>query len=335
MQPSFDNQFLPLEPPTPDRAPESFTSDKTIDLVTGGLRALAGAAPPPAPELDLAKWAHETARQSQRAATYDNVYETLQPCFRSYEDWVTEAVYSACYEGRGRLLVVGCGTGGLLQRLCQRMPAKLITAIDVSPEMARRAREKAPAVPEILTVPFDSYRPVVPFDAVAFTGSLSAMPDLRAVANHTAGMTFHGSRIVICARNGKWLWQDAGPRRNARLSNPLWYWKRWINNKRIAEIAAMTALVASPHELLDAGKILQAFEGRFGLRDQRTDFGVTRSFENVISVPRDQGLETVGQTRASRPWMASVERLRKLDEAFARKHPEGGGLLAMLFDKLH
>ncbi len=300
-----------------------------MNSVVDGLRALAGAA------VENPAWTEEITRQNQRAAIYDDLYETLQPCFRAYEDWVAEAVYSAWYEGRGRLLVVGCGSGGLLQRLSQRMSAKLIAAIDVSPQMARRAREKALAIPEIRTIAFDSYHPVVPFDVVVFNNSLTAMGDLRAVVKHTADMTLHGSRIVVCVRNEDWLWQDPAQERKARLNNPGWYWKRWINGKRIAEIAAMNASVASPHPLLSAGKLLDAFDGRFGLRDQRTDFGVTRLFENVIAVPREERLETVGQTRERRPWMGSVERLRELDAAFAKQHPESGGLLAMLFDKLH
>ena len=85
----------------------------------------------------------------------------------------------------------------------------------------------------------------------------------------------------------------------------------------------------------EVSKLLEAFDGRFGLRDQRTDFGVTRLFENVIAVPREERLETVGQTRERRPWTGSIEKLRKLDAAFAKRHPAGGGLLAMLLDKLH
>ena len=161
------------------------------------------------------------------------------------------------------------------------------------------------------------------------------MGDLRAVANHTADLTLHGSRIVICVRNGDWLWQDPALERKARLNHPGWHWKRWINRKRIAEIAAMNTAIASPHPLLNAAKLLEAFDGRFGLRDQRTDFGVTRLFENVIAVPREERLETVGQTRERRPWTGSIEKLRKLDAAFAKRHPAGGGLLAMLLDKLH
>jgi SAM-dependent methyltransferase len=302
--------------------------------VVSGLRALSGSSPPPV-EGELIDWSAEIDRQNQRATVYDELYEILQPCFRSYEDWITEAVYSAWYEGRGRLLVVGCGTGTLLQRLVQRMPARLITAIDVSPRMAQRAREKAPAVGDIRTSAFDRYRPAVPFDAIAFAGALAAMPDMRAVVNHTAGMTLHGSRVVICVRNGDWVWQDSAQRQRAQLSHPSWYWKRWINGNRIDEISSLAESLASPHALLTAGRISSAFAGRFGLRDERTDFGVTRLFETVIAVPREQSLQTVGQTRERRPWMASVERLRKLDEVFTKRHPMGGGLLAMLFDKLH
>ena len=318
---------------SPTTSPEIASPEESIEFVASGLRALSSACPPF--EGAAIDWSAEIARQNQRAAAYDDLYEIVQPCFRAYEDWITEAIYSAWYEGRGRLLVVGCGTGGLLQRLTQRMPSRLITALDVSPQMAQRAREKVLAVPEIRTTAFDAYRPVVPFDVIAFNGALAAMPDLRAVANHTAGMTLHGSRIVICARNGDWLWQDPASLRRARLRHPGWYWKRWLNGSRIAQIASLSESLASPHRLLTAARISEAFAGRFGLRDERTGFGVTRLFESVIAVPREQALQTVGQTREWRPWIGSVERLRKLDEVFARKHPMAGGLLAMLFDKLH
>lgn len=305
MQPTSDNE--------PRHDPGSIQPDQAVHNVIDGLRALSGS--------------NEVSRQDLRAAVYDDLYETRQPCFRYYEDWTAEAVYSAWYERRGRLLVVGCGTGTLLQRLLQRMPARLITAIDWSPQMTRRAREKVPGIPEIRTIDFAGYRPVVPFDVVVFNGGLAAMPDLAAAAQHTAVMTLHGSRVVISLRNGEW---DARPG-----SYPSWYWHRCVNARRITEVARLTSPFASPHALLTARQIAAAFEGRFGLRDQRTDFGVTRLFENVIVVPREQRLQTVGLTRERRPWMREVERLRKHDEAHAARHPMGGGLLAMLFDKLH
>ncbi len=304
-----------------------------MENVVSGLRALSGASPPI--EAGLGERTAEVERLDLLAAIYDDLYEIRQPCFRAYEDWIAEAIYSAWYEGRGRLLVVGCGTGTLLQRLAQRMPAKLITGIDLSPQMTRRAREKVPAVPEIRTVAFEKYRPVVPFDVIAFNGSLAAMPDLRAAAEHIAGMTVHGSRIVISVRNGDWIWQDPGRRRIALLMHPGWYRHRLMNAGRIADIAKVSAPLASPHPLLTARQISEAFEGRFGLRDQRSGFGVTRLFESVIAVPREQGLKTVGLTREDRPWMKSVEQLWRQDEAFAKRHPIGGGILAMLFDMLH
>jgi hypothetical protein len=38
-------------------------------------------------------------------------------------------------------------------------------------------------------VAFENYQPVVPFDVIAFNGSLAAMPNLRTTAGHIAGMT--------------------------------------------------------------------------------------------------------------------------------------------------
>ena len=324
----IENHQPQLDQPTGEVVRSSGESTRDV---AEGLRALAESS---AQSADSGVDA-EAERQNRRALVYDDLHEIIQPCFRSYEDWITEAIYSAWYEGRGRLLLVGCGTGGQLQRLVQRMPAKLITAIDISPQMTRRAREKVPATPDIRTVSFAGHQPVVPFDVVAFNGSLAAMPDLRAAAQHAAGMTLHGSRIVIYVRNGGWEWEDAAKRGSARMHHPLWYFHRWKNQARMVEVARMSEGLASPHPLLTADKIGAAFEGRFGLRDQRTAFGVTRLFENVIAVPREQSLETVGQTRERRPWIRTIERLRGLDEAFEKRRPMGGGLLAMLYDKLH
>jgi hypothetical protein len=114
---------------------------------------------------------------------------------------------------------------------------------------------------------------VVPFDVIALNGSLAAMPDLHAAAEHIAGMTVHGSRIVISVRNGDWIWQDAARRRIAHLTHPSWYRHRLMSASRIAEIARVSTPVASPHPLLTARQISEAFEGRFGLRDQRSGFG--------------------------------------------------------------
>ena len=328
-QPTSDKQQQQQQEPVV----ETRSLEQSNQDVASGLRALAGASAPM--EGESCAWDVEAERQNRRAAVYDDLHEIAQPCFRAYEDWTAEAIYSGWYEGRGRLLVVGCGTGALLQRLAQRMPTKLITAIDISAQMARRAREKVPAVPDVRTSAFAAFQPVVPFDVVAFTGSLAALPDLAAAADHTARMTLHGSRIVICLRNGDWALADPSRQSSARLKYPRWYMTRWRNQKRIEEVAKLSANLASPHPELNSTKVLAAFEGRFGLRDQRTDFGVTRLFESVIAVPREQALATVGQTREVRPWMRSVERLRKQDEIFAKQHPMGGGLLAMLFDKLH
>jgi len=73
--------------------------------LTNGLRALAGSHA--AEAASDAAWRSEVERQDKRAVVYDAVYEGLLSCFRAYEDWTTEAIYSAWYEGRGRLLLVG------------------------------------------------------------------------------------------------------------------------------------------------------------------------------------------------------------------------------------
>lgn len=313
---------------------ETRSPEESIADLTNGLRALAGSHA--AEAASDSAWRSEVERQDKRAAIYDEVYEGLLPCFRAYEDWVTEAIYSAWYEGRGRLLLVGCGPGGQLKRLAQRMPVKLITAIDVSPEMTKRAREKNPAIHEIRTIPFDRYQPAVPFDVVAFTGSLAAMPDLRAAATHAAQMTLHGSRIVVCARNGDWLWRDPARHTAARLRYPFsWLGTSMLRRKWAAKAAECVAGLESPHDELTPEVVKQAFGSRFGLRSEVTAFGVTRLFEYRLAVPPAQVPDTYGPTRERRPWTRAMERLQAADESFGKKHPLEGGLFALLFDKLH
>ena len=332
--PPQDGSSLTRREPGTGEGMETRTPEQSIADLTSGLRALAGSHA--AEAASDGAWRSEVERQDKRAGIYDEVYEGLLPCFRAYEDWVTEAIYSAWYEGRGRLLVVGCGAGGQLKRLAQRMPVKLITAIDLSPEMTKRAREKNPAIHEIRTIPFDRYQPAVPFDVVAFTGALAAMPDLRAAASHAAQMTLHGSRIVVCARNVDWLWRDPAGQSKARLRYPLSWLGSTLAGRKWAGLAAERAKgLESPHPELTPESVKQAFGSRFGLRSELTAFGVTRLFEGRLAIPPDQVPDTFGPTRERRPWTRAIERLQSADESFNRQHPLEGGLFALLFDKLH
>ncbi|MBM3794121.1 MAG: hypothetical protein FJW31_08625 [Acidobacteria bacterium] len=216
------------------------------------------------------------------------------------------------------------------------MPVKLITAIDVAPEMTKRAREKKPAIHEIRTVPFDRYQPAVPFDVVAFTGALAAMPDLRNAANHAAQLTLHGSRIVVCARNGDWLWRNPASHASARLRYPMsWLGASVWRRKWAAAAADRLAGLTSPHPDRTPEIVKQAFGSRFGLRSELTDFGVTRLFEYGLAIPASQTPETYGPTGERRPWTRAMDRLKAADEAFGKKHPLEGGHFALLFDKLH
>lgn len=329
MQPINRREQEPQSPPPP--SVEFHSPDQSISAVAGGLRALSQSSASSADD----PWRLEAELQDHRAIRYDEIHELMLPIYRSYEDWMTEAIYSAWYEVRGRLLLVGCCTGGQLQRLAQRMPAKLLTAIDLAPEMTRRTREKVPSSIEVRTLPFDRFMPSVPFDVVAFTGSLAAMPDLKAACEHAARMTVLGSRLVICAANGDWEYQEAARSSRARLLYPGWFWHRLKNHSRLQRVAELRAeSPTSPHPPLTAGRIAAGFEARFGVRDQKTDFGVSRLFQDVVAIDPAQALRTIGPTRETRPYHRTVERLRKLDAALQRRHPEGGGVLAMLLDRL-
>ena len=328
MQP-FDREPQTAIPPPPPSV-ETRTAAESTGAVADGLRALSQSVVPPEDP-----WRLEVERQDKRAVRYDEIHELTLPIYRAYEDWITEAIYSAWYEVRGRVLLVGCGTGAQLQRLSLRMPAKLLTAIDLAPEMTRRAREKVPSTIEVRTIPFDRFMPSVPFDTIAFTGSLAAMPDLRAVCEHAAKMTVLGSRLVVCAANGEWEYSDPAKRGSARMLYPSWYWHRLLNRTQLARVASLQAAVPpSPHAELTPSRIATGFEARFGLRDLKTDFGITRLFEDVVAIDPRAALKTVGPTRETRPYMRTIDGLKKLDASFARQKPDRGGLMAMLFDRL-
>lgn len=315
----------PLPPPI-----ETRTAAESAGAVADGLRALSQSSVPPDDP-----WRLEVERQDRRAVRYDEIHELSLPVFRAYEDWMTEAIYSAWYEVRGRVLLVGCGTGAQLQRLALRMPAKMLTAIDVAPEMTRRAREKVPSNVEVRTIPFDRFMPSVPFDTIVFTGSLAAMPDLRAVCEHTAQMTVLGSRVVVCAANGDWEFADEAKRRSARMLYPGWYWHRLVNSSHLARVNSLAAAIPpSPHPALSPARIATGFEARFGLRDLKTEFGVTRLFEDALAIDPRSALKTVGPTREARPYMRTIERLKKHDAAFGKQNRDRGGVLAMLLDRL-
>lgn len=302
-----------------------------MGAVADGLRALSQSAVPSSED----PWRLEVERQDKRAVRYDEIHELTLPIYRAYEDWITEAIYSAWYEVRGRVLLVGCGTGAQLQRLALRMPAKLLTAIDLAPEMTRRAREKIPSTIEVRTIPFDRFMPSVPFDTIAFTGSLAAMPDLRAVCEHAAKMTVLGSRLVVCAANGDWEWSDPAKQRSVRLHYPSWYWHQLINRSHLARVANLRSEIPpSPHTELTPARITAGFEARFGLRDLKTEFGVSRLFQDVVAIDPRQALKTVGPTRESRPYMRTIDGLKKLDASFSKQKPDRGGLMAMLLDRL-
>ena len=109
-------------------------------------------------------------------------------------------------DGRGRQVAdLGCGTG-TLSVLLAREGGHVIRGVDFSPEMIRRAREKARTVVPAPTFTLgDAAEPVLPrgtFDAVVSRHVLWAMPDpAAALTNWLNLLTPTGVLILI---EGRW-----------------------------------------------------------------------------------------------------------------------------------
>jgi SAM-dependent methyltransferase len=113
---------------------------------------------------------------------------------------------------RIRLLDVGCGTGSLLFRLADALPAAELTGIDVSPaniEAAerRRAEHQAAARLRFEAADYLAWAAPAPFDAIVTDGVLHLMPgDTTSLLRKLAGEVARGGLLVCglpyeCAYN--------------------------------------------------------------------------------------------------------------------------------------
>jgi SAM-dependent methyltransferase len=80
-----------------------------------------------------------------------------------------------------RLLDLGCGTGSLLFRLAEALPAAALSGVDISPANIRAARARQAGQPRAGRVRFEAadyldYVPEPPFDAIVTDGVLHLIP---------------------------------------------------------------------------------------------------------------------------------------------------------------
>ena len=81
--------------------------------------------------------AKAVAKKYKLAAT---LYDFLLP--RYTEQTLGAALKNISIASNQKILDIGCGTGALEEKLLEKFPQMEITALDVSPEMLKRARKK-------------------------------------------------------------------------------------------------------------------------------------------------------------------------------------------------
>ena len=93
------------------------------------------------------------------------------------------------------VLDVACGTGVLFPDYFARGVAS-VTGIDISPEMAKRAREKFPQA-TVLCGDAETWRFERQFDAVMVYNAFPHFPDPRRLIEALAGLTKPGGRLSV------------------------------------------------------------------------------------------------------------------------------------------
>ena len=96
-----------------------------------------------------------------------------------------------------RVLDVACGTGVLIPDYLQRGAAQ-VTAIDISPEMARIAREKFPQ--ENVTVLCGDAEQAhfpAPFDCIVIYNAFPHFPEPERLISHLAGLLTPGGTLTV------------------------------------------------------------------------------------------------------------------------------------------
>jgi 2-polyprenyl-3-methyl-5-hydroxy-6-metoxy-1,4-benzoquinol methylase len=279
------------------------------------------------------RWEAESAAGDRWAAVYDDVYDTWQPCYRAYRERIAEVVYSLWYEGRGRVLDAGCGTGAVLELLSTRIPARMLAGVDLAPRMVQHCSDRLKGI-ELCTTPVEEYVAAEPFDVVVFANSLRHMPDHGLVAKHLAGLLLPGARVVVFEPNPDWLYLNPWLGRRARYLSPSWLQWRLLGGLQMQRTRqAIAAMPSSPQAAVTAQNLAEAFAPHLRLRSQRTSFGVTRLFEEVITDSKPAPNPTRPVCHQKRPWSSTLARLQHADRRFSDRHPGAGGMLELVFEK--
>lgn len=197
---------------------------------------------------------------------------------RRLRDWLPQA--------KGEVLDLGCGTGSL--SLLAAEQGHRVTAVDLSPDMVERAREKlAGHAAEVLVG--DADEPPVKgrrFDTILVRHVLWALPDPEAALRHWRGLLRRGGRLILV--EGVWgttnpsgipaarLISALGPvatqLHTERLSGDERLWGKRVEDERYAVVAIITG-PRRHQEVVDVHLILRRGEEVLLARRAGTGYG--------------------------------------------------------------
>lgn len=156
----------------------------------------------------------QTGRQTERESAYERHLDRSERVWdrwsdrysrseRDYAPMLDDAVERLNVEAGDAVLEIGCGPGTNFERLHEQVgPDGRIVAVDYSPEMVERARERATEHgldnvdvirADAASVAFDPGQ----FDAAFASLSMSVMPDIEAAARRVRDTLVPGARFVV------------------------------------------------------------------------------------------------------------------------------------------
>lgn len=200
-------------------------------------------------------------------------------------DWLPQAT--------GDVLDLGCGTGSLALLAAER--GHRVTAVDLSPNMVERAREKLAGhdaqvlVGDAGAPPVDGRR----FDVILARHVLWMLPDVEATLRHWCGLLRPGGRLILI--EGVWgttspsgipadrltgaLTPMAARLHSERLSGDARLWGRTVQDERYA----LVAVLPTPQrhtEVVDVHLILRRGDEVLLARRANTGYG-----DGLLNVP--------------------------------------------------
>jgi SAM-dependent methyltransferase len=146
-----------------------------------------------------AEAAKPVAEYYQEDRYHDHDYWSREHAAASTLDRIRDSLLKTLGPGAGRsLLDVGCGPGLFLERA--REAGFAVTGVELNPELARRARERAPGG-EIVVSDFTQFSSGRRFDVITMLDLIEHLPDPLAALRRAREMLNPGGHIVLYTPN--------------------------------------------------------------------------------------------------------------------------------------